>query len=155
MKNRLQLKPFSLFVEPQDCLVQFHFGRITIATLPHPCAKVFGVALSVAFVIATATVQTAAATIHVGGPNAQFQSVQLAIDSAHPGDMVEVHSGTYTGNLKLNKQITLMGMDRPTLRGVGNDSVITVLAEGCVIRGFIIEHSGGELTREDSGILLK
>ena len=34
-------------------------------------------------------------------------------------------------------------------------SVITTTADGCVIKGFVIEHSGGELSREDSGILLK
>jgi len=97
----------------------------------------------------------AAATIVVGGPGDQFQSVQPAINAAHAGDTVHVRAGTYTGNLTLNKQITLEGADHPTLRGEGVASVVTVLADGCVIRGFVIEHSGGDLTREDSGILLK
>jgi nitrous oxidase accessory protein len=41
------------------------------------------------------------------------------------------------------------------LRGEGTGSVITILAAGSVVRGFIVEHCGGDLTREDSGILLK
>jgi nitrous oxidase accessory protein len=96
-----------------------------------------------------------AATLVVGGPGARFQSVQPAIDAAYAGDTVQVRAGTYTGNLTLNKQIALEGIDRPTLRGEGVASVITIFADGCAIRGFIIEHCGGDLTREDSGILLK
>src|SRR5262245_16950208 len=89
------------------------------------------------------------------GAGAQFQSVQQAIDSAHPGDVVQVRARTYTGNLTINKQITLEGIGRPVLRGEGRARVVTVLADGCVIRGLNIEHSGGDLTNEDSGILLR
>lgn len=105
--------------------------------------------LITAFVPATAT------TLVVGGGGGQFQSIQTAIDAASPGDTVQVRAGNYTGNLTVRKQITLEGVDRPKLRGEGVGSVVTVLADGCVIRGFIIEHSGGDLAREDSGILLK
>lgn len=89
------------------------------------------------------------------GPTAQFQSVQQAIDVAQNGDVIQIQPGTYTGNLTLNKQITLEGIGRPLLHGEGVVSVVTVLADGCVIRGLIIEHSGGDLTREDSGVLLR
>jgi len=94
-------------------------------------------------------------TLTVGGQNGPFQSIQLAINAASNGDVIRVHSGTYTGNLILNKQITIEGVGRPVLRGNGAGSVVTVLADACVIRGFIVEHCGGDLTREDSGILLK
>ena len=89
------------------------------------------------------------------GAGAQFSSVQQAIDSAHQGDIVQVSAGTYTGNLTITKQITLEGVARPVLRGTGKESVLSILADGCVIRGFTIEHSGGDLTREDSGILVR
>jgi nitrous oxidase accessory protein len=94
-------------------------------------------------------------TITVGGSASQFQAIQPAIDAAHDGDLIEVRAGTYTGNLILNKRITLAGKGRPTLRGEGRASVMTVLADWCAVRGFIIEHSGSDLTLEDSGILLK
>jgi len=94
-------------------------------------------------------------TLTVGGGNEQFQSLRQAVNAASNGDVIRVQAGTYTGNLILNKQITIEGIGRPVLRGDGTGSVVTVLADGCVIRGLIVEHSGGDLTREDSGILLK
>jgi nitrous oxidase accessory protein len=84
-----------------------------------------------------------------------FQSVQAAIDAGHSGDKIQVQEGIYTGNLVLNKQITLEGINRPALQGTGTGSVITILADGCTVKGFVIERSGGDLTREDSGVLLK
>lgn len=106
-------------------------------------------------VLVAAVVPAAGATLVVGGIGAEFQSIQPAIDAARAGDIIQVRAGTYKGNLTIDKQITLEGPDQPTLRGEGVASVITVLADGCVIRGFAIEHSGSDLTREDSGILLK
>ena len=88
------------------------------------------------------------------GPG-QYQSIEAAIDVARNGDTIEVQAGTYVGNILLNKQIILAGLGRPVLRGEGVGSVITTTADSCVVKGFVIEHSGGDLTREDSGILLR
>ncbi|HWP48035.1 MAG TPA: nitrous oxide reductase family maturation protein NosD [Candidatus Limnocylindrales bacterium] len=89
------------------------------------------------------------------GPDEPFTSVQEALTYATPGDTIRVKSGIYKGNLILDKQVVLEGIDNPTLQGDGRGSVITVNADGCVVRGFIIEHSGNMLVDEDSGILLK
>jgi nitrous oxidase accessory protein len=110
------------------------------------------VTLCVILVLAGSSV--AGATLVVGS-NAQYRSIQTAIDAAQAGDTIQIRAGTYTGNLTISKQLTLEGLDQPTLRGEGVASVVTVLADSCIVRGFIIEHSGGDLTREDSGILLK
>jgi nitrous oxidase accessory protein len=96
-----------------------------------------------------------AETLTVGDSDAQFQTVQKAIDAARNGDVIQVRAGTYTGNLVLNKQLTVEGIGGPVIHGDGVGSVITITADGCTLRGFIIEHSGGDLTSEDSGILLK
>jgi nitrous oxidase accessory protein len=96
----------------------------------------------------------AAKTISVSH-DGQVSSIQNAILTAQPGDTIEVQPGTYTGNLLLDRALTLVGIGQPVIRGDGRGSVITITGKGCVIRGLIVEHSGEMLVDEDSGILLK
>jgi len=100
------------------------------------------------------TLEVKAGTLIVG-PSGPFVSVQEALIHATTGDTIRVKSGIYKGNLILDKQIVLEGIDGPVIQGDGQGSVITVNANGCTIRGLIIEHSGSRLVDEDSGILLK
>jgi nitrous oxidase accessory protein len=95
-----------------------------------------------------------AATLTVG-PAAQFQSIRDAVNQAHSGDVIEVRAGQYDENLLIDRQLTLIGIDRPVVRGKGTGSVVVVSADSCVFRGFRVEHSGDDLQGEDSGILLK
>lgn len=103
-------------------------------------------------VFAASTVAAATWTVGAGG---EFTDLQEAINRAAAGDTIEVRTGTYSGNLVLDKSLTLAGTGKPVLRGSGSGSVITVLAPDCTIRDFRVEHSGGMLVYEDSGILLK
>lgn len=98
--------------------------------------------------------QSAAKTISVA-PTGPVTSIRQAVALAAPGDRIEVQPSVYTGNLILDKQLTLVGAGKPVIRGDGKGSVITITAAGCTLRGFIVEHSGGMLVDEDSGILLK
>jgi nitrous oxidase accessory protein len=91
----------------------------------------------------------------VVGPGGQFANVGEAIHAAVATDKIEVRGGVYNGNLILDKPVALDGAGWPVLHGDGKGSVVTVMAAGCSIRGFRIEHSGGMLVDEDSGILLK
>lgn len=83
------------------------------------------------------------------------QSIQAAIAAAKPGDTIRVESGVYTGQIILDKTLTLEGAGKPALRGDGKGSVVVVAADRCVVRGFVIERSGRDLQAEDSGLLLK
>ena len=82
-------------------------------------------------------------------------TLQAAIAAASPGDVIELQPGTYSGNVVLDKPLTLTGIGKPVIRGEDHGSVVTVTADGCTIQGLIIEHSGAMLVDEDSGILLK
>ena len=95
-----------------------------------------------------------AATLTVG-PAAQFQSIQNAIAAAQAGDVIEVRAGTYNENLLIDKQLSLIGINRPIVHGKGSGSVVVITSGSCLFRGFRLEHSGSDLQTEDSGILLK
>ena len=104
---------------------------------------------------ASATVSVGQAGTLTVGPAAQFQGIQTAIAQARPGDVIEVRAGTYNENLLIDKQLTLIGIDRPVVHGTGNGSVVVITADSCIFRGFRVQHSGADLQNEDSGILLK
>ena len=86
---------------------------------------------------------------------APTQSIQAAINAAQPGDTIQVQAGTYNENLTLDKSLTLVGLNKPIVRGTGHGSTIIVTADNCTMQGFIIEHCGSDLQQEDSGLLLK
>lgn len=88
------------------------------------------------------------------GPGRQYGTVREAIASAAAGDTIRIESGTYAGNLVLDKRLVLEGVGKPVIRGDATGSIVTVSADGCVVRGLVLEHSGGRLEHEDSGILL-
>src|SRR5579864_3327610 len=65
-------------------------------------------------------------------------SVQSAIVAAQAGDTIEVQPGTYTGNLVLDKTLTIVGIGWPVVRGDGRGSVITVRGNSYTIQGLIV-----------------
>jgi len=81
--------------------------------------------------------------------------VQALIDRASPGDTVYVVRGVYEGDLEVSKTLALVGVGRPVLRGSGEGSCLTIMAPGCLVRGFVIERSGSDVMREDAGILVR
>lgn len=91
----------------------------------------------------------------VGADSPSYRSIEEAIAAARPGDTIRVERGVYTGQIVLDKALTLEGVDRPVLRGSGRGSVVIIVADRCTLRGFVIERSGGDLQAEDSGLLLK
>jgi len=88
-----------------------------------------------------------AAELHVGAGK-EFVTVRTALDAAHEGDTVIVHSGVYReGNLVVDKSVTLVGLDHPRLDGSSTDEILTITASHVTVRGFDVEHGGtGNLT---------
>ena len=90
----------------------------------------------------------AAATVQVR----PGQDLQAAITAAAPGDTVEVQRGFYRVNLRIDKQLTLRGIDRPTLSGGQTGDTIRVTAPDVVIEGLIVRDSGTSLKDQNAGI---
>ncbi len=93
-----------------------------------------------------------AATLNVG-PNG---SIQAAIFTAQPGDVIVVSKGIYYEHLKVDKPITLHGQGMPLLDATASGSAITLQADGITVEGFRIINAGTWPAKEtpDAGIVV-
>nr|WP_232504769.1 nitrous oxide reductase family maturation protein NosD [Acidovorax delafieldii] len=80
--------------------------------------------------------------------------LEAVVRSASPGDVVEVQRGFYRVNLRIDKALTLRGVDRPTLSGGQNGDTIRVTAPDVVIEGLIVRDSGTDLKNQNAGIYI-
>ena len=83
-------------------------------------------------------------------------AIQGAIDASSAGDLILVRGGIYRERIDVNKAVTLQGIDMPVLDGggsEGNESIITLSADGVVLDGFEIKNTSR--MSEDGGVGLK
>jgi len=91
-------------------------------------------------------------TWHVGKGKG-LRSVNAAILAAANGDTILVYAGTYyEKNIIVNKKLLLKGIGHPVLDGEKKYEVISVKANGSVIDGFTIVHSGVSSMEDMGGI---
>ncbi|MCB1908734.1 MAG: nitrous oxide reductase family maturation protein NosD [Rhodocyclaceae bacterium] len=83
------------------------------------------------------------------------ESIQAAIERAAAGDIVRVRRGRYLENLRIDKPLTLVGSDFPTISGGLAGDVIRVSATDVTIDGFVIAESGSDLGKQNAGIYLQ
>ena len=112
-------------------------GRNALATL------VLMIALTFAFSSLVSSASAAEHTVALTG--AEFPTIQSAIDASSPGDTITVESGTYPGNIRLNKTISLIGIDSgagaPVIEAGKDGNGIEITANGCSVEGFVIQDS--------------
>ena len=84
---------------------------------------------------------------------ADLSPLQARVDAAAPGARLEIASGTYAGDLVLDRPIQLVGIGRPVLLGSGAGSVVRIRANDVTVEGFDIDgRGGGRLVDDASGI---
>ncbi len=74
--------------------------------------------------------------------------IMPVLNKADPGDTVVVHGGEYSESLVIDKSITLVGKNRPWIRGGYTGHVILVSAPGTTIEGFEISEAGTRLSKD-------
>ncbi|MDO5103708.1 MAG: nitrous oxide reductase family maturation protein NosD [Lautropia sp.] len=83
------------------------------------------------------------------------ERIQAVIDQAAPGDDIQIERGRYVENLRIDKPLTLRGIDRPTLSGNDQGDTIRVTAPDVIIDGLIVSDSGGSLRDQHAGIYIQ
>ncbi len=90
--------------------------------------------------------------IHVGRSQL-YKTVTAGIEAAVAGDTVLVDAGHYKEkNLLIKKSIVLQGINYPVLDGEKKYEIISIKANGAVVDGFRVIHSGISSMEDLSGI---
>jgi len=89
-------------------------------------------------------------------PNANYTSIQGAINNANNGDIIEVYSGSYSG-IAVDKPVNLVGKtssklgytglaveEMPVIDGGGSGDVVIIQANNVELKGFKIINSGND-----------
>jgi nitrous oxidase accessory protein len=80
--------------------------------------------------------------------------IQSAINSARPGETIEIYSGTYKESVVIDRQLYLRGIDSgkgiPVIE-TNDGSAITIKASGVIVEGLRAKSASG--WTEDAGIL--
>ncbi len=93
-------------------------------------------------------------TVDDDGEEADFSSIQEAIDNAMPGDFISVSVGNYSENVVIHKTLSVSGSGEETIiYGGGNGSTVTITAKEVNMGFFNITGSGKE--DHDAGILVR
>lgn len=93
-----------------------------------------------------------AKTIVVGASH-KYKTITTGVNDAVAGDTVLVDPGNYREkNLVITKRIVLIGKDYPVLDGEKKYEIVSIRADGVVVNGFRIVHSGVSSLEDLSGI---
>ncbi|WP_164111920.1 MULTISPECIES: nitrous oxide reductase family maturation protein NosD [Sphingobacterium] len=90
-------------------------------------------------------------TIKVGNKES-IKSIRKAIQIAKQGDTVVVEKGVYKGNITIDKPLTLIGNNLPTLDGEKKYEPISIKSPDVIVKGFLIKSSGHSSLTDIAGI---
>ncbi|HTO04940.1 MAG TPA: NosD domain-containing protein [Opitutus sp.] len=81
--------------------------------------------------------------------------LRARIEAAQPGAVIVVAAGVYEGPFVIDKSIRIQGKPGATLEGTGRGHVVDVRAADVELSGFVIRHSGSNLSTDDAGVHLR
>ncbi len=87
-----------------------------------------------------------------------YQSIQVAIQNAFPGDQIKVHSGVYhESEILIEKAVSIRGFGptKPLVTADGKGGIFVVKASGVRIEGLRLANSGSASIRDIAAISLE
>ncbi|HJV59454.1 MAG TPA: nitrous oxide reductase family maturation protein NosD [Albitalea sp.] len=106
-------------------------------------------ALAAGALLLAGTADAAQWQVHAG------ESVAAAVARAAAGDTVVIERGRYRENLRIDKPLKLIGVDRPTLSGGHAGDTIRIVASDVSIEGLILVDSGDDLGAQNAGVYIE
>ncbi len=86
---------------------------------------------------------------------AGVSALQLFVDLTPEGHTLRPIPGVYKGSIVIRKAIILDGANEVTLDGDSSGTVLTILADGAIVRNLKIINSGRKHDKLDAGILIE
>lgn len=83
------------------------------------------------------------------------ESIAAVVARAQPRDTVLIERGRYLEHLRIDKPLTLKGIDRPTISGGQQGDTVRIIAPDVSIEDMIVTDSGDDLTAQNAGIYIE
>lgn len=93
--------------------------------------------------------------LHFIQPAYSLSPLQILIDVTPPGGTLKPLPGTYAGPLVIKRPITLDGQGQVSIDAQGQGTVLTIKADGSVVRNLHLVNSGHSHDQVNAGILLQ
>ncbi|MFK5985107.1 MAG: nitrous oxide reductase family maturation protein NosD [Pseudomonadota bacterium] len=81
--------------------------------------------------------------------------MQLYVELTPAGGVLRPEPGIYAGPVVLNRAITIDGQGKVTIDAEGDDTVLTIKTDNCIIRGLHLTGSGESYNDIDSAITIE
>ncbi len=88
-------------------------------------------------------------------PALALPPLQLYVEITPEGGTLKPPPGEYSGPVVIRKRITIEGGGKVRVNGGNSGSILTIEADGAVIRGLHLHNSGESHDKVDAGILVK
>lgn len=107
-----------------------------------------------ALLLCSAARESSAADVRVG-VDGDYDSIIEALENIKDGDNILVTSGSYEGNLVIDKSVKIIGTDNPRIIGLYDADVVKITAENVEVTGFEISRSGLNMMYGFAGVKIE
>lgn len=89
-------------------------------------------------------------------PTCECTTIGEALSAAKDQDEIRVQKGIYSeGQIVVDKAVRLIGEGYPVLDGKGEGEVLTIIASGVTVKGFVIKNVGTSYLEDRAGIRVR